>query len=211
MSRLNYEPFLLVVSAPSGTGKTTVCRQTLARLERIRFSVSHTTRPIRSGEQEGRDYYFVDAGRFQNMQQQGAFLESANVYGNYYGTSLGEVERARDDGVELLVEIDVQGARQIMQKRQDLVSVFILPPSLEIVEARLRSRGSDHEDAIQRRLAEAGKELRESVHYDYWIVNDDLNAAVDDLTAIVRAERMRRSRVSLDRHPLADKLSPKAA
>lgn len=207
MSRLNYAPFLVVVSAPSGTGKTTVCRRAIAALEPgIRFSISHTTRKIRAGEVDGRDYHFIDMGEFERMRRDDAFLECAEVYGNFYGTSVQEVENARREGVELLVEIDVQGAQQIMERAADIVSVFILPPSLETVEARLRSRGSDGEEAIRRRLAEAGKELRVADRYQYWIVNDDLDAAVRDLVAIVHAERARRSRVSLHDHPLAPHL-----
>lgn len=208
MTRLAYEPFLVVVSAPSGTGKTTVCREAQKRLSNIRFSISHTTRAMRPGEVDGQDYFFVKSpADFQALEKNGAFLESANVYGNFYGTSQNEVKRARQDGVDLLVEIDVQGANQIIRKVAEAVTVFILPPSLEVVEQRLRGRASDHEDAIRRRLAEAGKELREASKYKYWIVNDNLEESVGDLVAIVRAERARRERVSLGGHPLASHLA----
>ena len=198
-----HRPFLIVVSAPSGTGKTTVCRGAIDALADLRFSISHTTRPQREGEQDGHDYYFCDRKRFESMRAEGAFLEWANVYGNLYGTSSQEVARAAEEGVDLVVEIDVQGARQMMASVPDAVSVFVLPPSVQELEARLRGRGTDPEEDIRRRLEVARQELAESRHYGYWIVNDDLDAAIAELAAVIRAERTRRERLRVDEHTLA--------
>ncbi|RMF13169.1 MAG: guanylate kinase [Candidatus Dadabacteria bacterium] len=199
---MQHRPFLVIISAPSGTGKTTVCHGVLRRLEHIRFSISHTTRPIRPGEVDGRDYHFVDRPTFERLRDEGAFLEWADVYGNLYGTSVAEIERAASENTDLLVEIDVQGALQIMDKDVDAVSVFVLPPSLDTIEQRLRARDTDREDEIERRLAEARSELAKAGSYDYWVVNDDLEQAIADVACIVRAERRRRTRQRIAGHPL---------
>lgn len=206
METFSHRPFLVVVSAPSGTGKTTLCHRAIAALERVRFSVSHTTRKRRRGEVDGRDYYFVEQPVFRRMVERNEFLEWAHVYGNLYGTSVAEVERAAADGVDLIVEIDVQGARQIIEKRPDAVSVFVLPPSMAVLEARLRGRGTDSDEAIAKRLEEARVELSEAGLYQYWIVNDTLDAAVAELIAVVTAERCRRERAVLGEHALASAL-----
>ncbi len=206
MQPIPHQPFLLVVSAPSGTGKTTVCRRVVGSLPDLRFSISHTTRKPRAGEENGEHYYFVDMMEFHDMVERQRFLEHAEVYGNWYGTSIYEVQRARDEQVDLLVEIDVQGARQILGRVPDAVSVFVLPPSLEAMEARLRGRGTDAEPEIVRRLGIARSELAEAPRYHYWIVNDDLDKAVDELRAIVVAERRRRLRLRPAKHPLATHL-----
>jgi guanylate kinase len=203
MQPIPHQPFLLVVSAPSGTGKTTVCRRVVDSLPDLRFSISHTTRKPRAGEENGEHYYFVDMMEFHDMVERQRFLEHAEVYGNWYGTSIYEVQRARDEHVDLLVEIDVQGARQILGRVPDAVSVFILPPSLEAMESRLRGRGTDAEAEIVRRLGISRSELAEAPRYHYWIVNDDLDKAVDELRAIVVAERRRRLRLRPAGHPLA--------
>lgn len=191
-----HRPFVIVVSAPSGTGKTTICRRALEQLDRIRFSVSHTTRCQRDGEQHGHDYFFVDLDEFESLRSRDRFLESANVYGNYYGTSRDEVDRAASDGIDLLVEIDVQGAEQIIDALPDAVSVFILPPSAEELERRLRGRGTDSEDDIRRRLQVSMQELERADRYKYRIVNDDLDAAVAELVAVISNERSSRSAVA---------------
>jgi len=203
-----HEPFLTVVSAPSGAGKTTVCRQAVAQLDRIRFSVSHTTRQQRRGERDEVDYHFVAPPTFHELVEQDAFLEWADVYGNLYGTSREEVAQARGDGIDLLVEIDVQGARQILAKEPSTVSVFILPPSLPALAKRLGRRGTDSDEEIRRRLDIGKHELAAAGDYDYWIINDNLSQAVDTLAAIITAERAKRSRLRLDDHPLAPALAP---
>lgn len=213
MSMLRHQPFLLVVSAPSGTGKTTLCRRAVDAVDDLRFSISHTTRAPRSGEAHGEHYYFIEMMEFHDMVERQRFVEHAEVYGNWYGTSIYEVQRAREEHTDLLVEIDVQGARQIMARVPEAVSVFVLPPSLEVLETRLRGRGTDAEAEIERRLSVARSELAEAGRYDYWIVNEDLDAAAAALEGIVRAERQRRIRLEegVRKHPLAPHLGPVAS
>jgi guanylate kinase len=157
----------------------------------LRFSVSHTTREPRGGERDGVEYHFVDRPTFEALQAEGRLLESAEVHGNLYGTATAELDRAREEGLDLLLDVDVQGAAQVRQKMPDAVTVFILPPSYEILERRLRGRGQDDEAAIRRRLAAAGREIDAFVRYDYVIVNDDLDRCVGALESIVRAARCR--------------------
>ena len=185
-----------IVSAPSGAGKTTLCRRAQAELGDIRFSVSHTTRPMRGQEHHGRDYYFVSEQEFRRMIHAGAFAEWAEYNGNLYGTSLEELERARKGGEDLFVEIEVQGAMQLMPKLPEAVFIFVLPPSLAILEQRLRGRGTDSEDAIQRRLTIALREIEYQDKYHYIVVNDNLDRSLALLTGIVRAERARTERLS---------------
>jgi guanylate kinase len=182
---------VVVVSAPSGAGKTTVVARVLRELGGIRFSVSHTTRPPRRDEQDGVDYHFVDAAAFARLRDEGRLLEFAEVHGNLYGTAMTELVRAREEGVDLLLDLDVQGAAQVRQRLPDAVTVFILPPSYPELEQRLRGRGQDDEATIQKRLAAAGRELGAFWHYDYAIVNDDLEACVRELKSIIRAARCR--------------------
>lgn len=179
-----------VVSAPSGTGKTTVCRGVLARGSGIRFSVSHTTRAPRPGERDGVDYHFVGAAEFRRRAGLGAFVEYAEYGGNLYGTSWEALEGPLRAGSDLLLEIDIQGARQVAA-RSELAArlIFLLPPSREALEARLRGRGTDPLDVVERRLAIAQQEF-EAVHsFDYVVVNDALERAIADVLAIVQAER----------------------
>ncbi len=184
----------MVVSAPSGAGKTTLCRLLIERLS-FRFSVSHTTRPPRPGEVHGRDYYFVSRPEFESLVQEGAFLEWAEVHGHLYGTSVAEVERALSGEEDLLLDIDVQGASQVRRKLgAQAVFVFILPPSLEELERRLRSRGTEDEETLARRLARAREEIRFAPWFDYVVVNDEVERAFEDLAAIIRAERCRPAR-----------------
>jgi guanylate kinase len=185
------EPSVVVVSAPSGAGKSTVLARVLTDMPGLRFSVSHTTREPRGGERDGVEYHFVDRPTFEALQAEGRLLESAEVHGNLYGTATAELDRAREEGLDLLLDVDVQGAAQVRQKMPDAVTVFILPPSYEILERRLRGRGQDDEAAIRRRLAAAGREIDAFVRYDYVIVNDDLDRCVGALESIVRAARCR--------------------
>lgn len=187
-------PSLIVVSGPSGTGKSTVLQRVLARVPGLRFSVSHTTRAPRPGEREAVDYYFVGAEAFQRMIDRGEFLEWARVHDNRYGTARAEEEHARRDGVDLLLDLDVQGAGQMRASHRDAVSVFIFPPSYQALEQRLRARGTP-EDFLRRRLAAASEEASLYTEYDYCLVNDDLDRTVEELVTIVHAARLRTSRV----------------
>jgi guanylate kinase len=182
---------VIVVSAPSGAGKTTVLARVLAETRELRFSVSHTTRAPRDGENEGVDYHFVSREAFAALRDSGAMLEWAEVHGNLYGTCRSEVELARRDGCDVLLDIDVQGAAQVRERVPGAVSIFILPPSFEVLERRLRGRGQDDEPTIRRRLAAAGREIEDFERYDYAIFNDELGACVEDLKSIVRAARCR--------------------
>jgi guanylate kinase len=195
---------LLILSSPSGAGKTTLTRLLLERCPELRFSVSHTTRPPRASEVDGRDYHFVDRARFLELVGQGAFLEWAEVHGNLYGTSTAEIDRARaTPGCSgMIFDIDYQGARQIKSKIADVIAAFILPPSMPELERRLRGRASETEEAVQRRFAMARREIEHYALFDYVVVNEDVRRASDELRAIVLAERARRSR----RAPLAESL-----
>jgi guanylate kinase len=187
---------LIVVSGPSGAGKSTVLNRVMAELEDIQFSVSHTTRIPRSGEKDGVEYYFVTRREFERLISEGAFLEWAEVHGEMYGTSRSEYDRAVREGVDLLLDIDVKGADQVWQKFDDAVTVFVIPPSYQDLERRLRGRGPDDEASFARRLAVAGEEMAHFRKYQYAIVNVDLSASVDALKTIVRAARLRTSRVA---------------
>ena len=184
-------PTVVVVSAPSGAGKTTILARVLRDLGGIRFSVSHTTRAPRGAEREGVEYTFVDRAAFARLRDEGGLLEWAEVHGNLYGTGVAEIERASAAGVDILLDLDVQGAAQVRRRIPEAVTVFILPPSYEVLEHRLRGRGQDDEAAIARRLAAAGREIDAFEQYDYAIVNDDIDACVEELKSIVRAARCR--------------------
>jgi len=186
-----HTPIVIVVSAPSGAGKTTVIERVLAEIPGIRFSVSHTTRPPRGDEREGVDYHFVDRATFERLRAEGKLLESAEVHGNLYGTSRAELERARAEGRDVLLDLDVQGAAQVRSCLPQAVSVFILPPSYPALEQRLRGRGQDDAATIERRLAVAAREIAKLTEYDYALVNDDVDACVEELKTIIRAERCR--------------------
>ena len=186
---------VIVVSAPSGSGKTTVLARVLREVEGLRFSVSHTTRPPRTGERDGVEYHFVDEPAFLALRDSEQLLEWAKVYGHFYGTSLEEYERACRDGVDLLLDLDVQGAEQVRGRIREAVTVFVLPPSYADLERRLIGRGQDDPAAIRRRLEVAREELRFFDRYDYAIVNDDLDACVEALKGIVQAARNRASRM----------------
>ncbi len=189
-------PTVIVVSAPSGAGKTTVVARVLRELGGIRFSVSHTTRAPRGAERDGVEYHFVDGAAFEGLRNEGRLLEWAEVHGNLYGTAVEEIERASGAGVDILLDLDVQGAAQVRERIPEAVTVFVLPPSYEVLEGRLRGRGQDDEATIRRRLAAAGREIDAFEKYDYVIVNDDLEACVEELKSIVRAARCRVAVVS---------------
>ncbi len=183
---------VLVVSAPSGAGKTTLCEKLLSVDKEISFSVSYTTRSPRPNEKNGKDYFFVDEKTFEKMIKEGAFLEWARVYNHYYGTSRAQVEETLAAGRDVLLDIDVQGAFQVRQKLgQDAVLVFILPPSLEELEKRLRARKTEDEKTILRRLAAAKGEISQAHQFDYLVLNDNLKEAFDQFYAILKAERQK--------------------
>ncbi len=178
-----------VVSAPSGTGKTTVCRALVAKDPLLEFSVSHTTRPQRAGEQEGVHYHFVPAAEFRRLVGEGAFVEYAEYAGNLYGTSLTSLDAPLARGRDLLLEVDVQGALQLRERRKDVRLVFLLPPSLDELERRLRSRGTDAPEIVERRLALVRRELEALRAFDYAVVNEEVERTVEVLSEIVAAER----------------------
>ena len=187
---------LIVVSGPSGAGKTTVLTRVLSELKDLRFSVSHTTRIPRSGERDGVEYHFVTRREFERLISEGAFLEWAEVHGELYGTARAEYDRAVKEGVDLLLDIDVKGAGQVVQKFDDAVTIFVIPPSYMDLERRLRGRGPDDEASFERRLAVAGEEMSQFRKYQYAIVNVDLEASVEALKTVIRAARLRTSRVA---------------
>ena len=183
--------FLIVVSGPSGAGKGTVCSAFLKEHEDVAYSVSATTREPRAGEKEGVNYYFLSRGEFESMIENGELLEWAEVYGNYYGTPLKKIEEKLSKGQDILLEIDTQGALNVQKKFPDGVYVFILPPSIEELAKRLRGRGTDSEEAVERRLAAAAGEIAVAREYTYTIVNDTVEHSVQTLAAIVSAEHAR--------------------
>ncbi|MEO7051230.1 MAG: guanylate kinase [Rhodanobacter sp.] len=184
---------LFVVAAPSGAGKSTLVHALLEREGAICLSISHTTRPPRPGEQSGRQYYFIDRAEFEQKIVEGVFLEHAEVHGNLYGTSRTRVTARLEQGCDVLLEIDWQGAEQIRRSQPDCVSVFILPPSRAELERRLRGRGSDSDQVIERRLRNSRGEIAHAHEFDYILVNDVFDDALADLQAIVRAVRLRSS------------------
>jgi len=193
---------LFIISAPSGTGKTTILKKTIAAIKKIVFSVSHTTRTPRAGEQEGVDYFFIDKDVFLTMEQQGLFLEWAEVHGNLYGTSRSTVQAAAEQGLDIILDIDVQGARQVNEKFKDKgVFIFIAPPSLEELARRLAGRSTEAEAIIATRLANAKEEMKSIDEYDFVIVNDTVEQAVEVLKSIIIAERSR-TRRGLSGEPL---------
>jgi guanylate kinase len=186
---------IFIISAPSGSGKSTLVARLLAAMPALMFSVSYTTRQPRGHEVNGESYHFVAREDFERMVARGEFLEWAEVFGNYYGTHQGILERARAAGADLVLDIDVQGARQLKDRIPEAVTVFILAPSRQILENRLRARGEDREEVIERRLREAAGEIRKYEDYDYVLINRDLTESDAVLSAIVRAERVRRDRI----------------
>ena len=182
---------LFIVSAPSGSGKTTLVERVVEEVPNLRMSRSYTSRAPRAGERDGVDYNFVSRERFESMIADGAFLEWANVFGNFYGTSAADTEACLARGEDVVLVIDVQGARQVRRRGLETIGVFVLPPSAVALEQRLHGRSKDSQDQIDRRLAVARTEVGEYSGYEYVVVNDELRSAVDRLRAIVIAERAR--------------------
>lgn len=183
---------LFIVSAASGAGKTSLIKALLERDQDLRLAVSFTTRTPRAGERDGIHYHFVDSKRFQHMVASGEFLEHAQVFGNGYGTAESTVRAGLEQGCDLVLEIDWQGARQVRERFGAAVSIFIIPPSAQELEKRLRGRGLDSDQVIAARMAEARSEMSHYAEYDYLVVNDVFDAALDDLACLIRAERLRR-------------------
>ena len=182
---------LFIVTAPSGTGKTTLVAALLAADAAVQLSVSHTTRSPRAGEVNGQHYHFIDRAQFEQMIAQQDFLEHAEVYGNYYGTSLRWIQAQQAQGRDILLEIDWQGAAQVRQPLPDASGIFILPPPIEALETRLRGRGTDSEETILKRMAVVRSEVDHAEAADYLIFNEHIDEAVRDLLAVVRAERLK--------------------
>ena len=189
--------FIFIVSAPSGTGKTTLCRKVVEELPNLRFSVSHTTRFPRANELEGEDYYFITPNVFQEMVKRNEFLEWAEVLGNRYGTARSHVEDLIAEGVDLILDIDTQGAKKVQEKMDEVVLIYLLPPSMEALKERLVNRGLDSFDMIQFRLAHAKRDLEEAYWYQYVIVNEKIEDAAEKLKAIIIAEKCRRNKNSI--------------
>jgi len=195
---------VFIVSAPSGSGKSTLVSRLLTEVRGLMFSISYTTRKPRGSETNGQSYCFVSREDFEAMIERGEFLEWAQVFGNYYGTHRGVLEEARRRGKDLVLDIDVQGARQLVLKVPEAVTVFILAPSKQILEQRLRARGEDRDEVIERRLKEAAEEIRNYGAYDYVLINRDLEESATVLGAIVRAERVRRTRIEDEIRPILE-------
>lgn len=190
MSNTALKGTLFIVSAPSGTGKTSLVNALVRDTNHLKLSISHTTRPPRDKEIDGYNYHFIDTDKFKQMDMAGIFLESAEVFGNLYGTSQDSVKKMLDEGHDVVLEIDWQGAEQIKERFPDAISIFILPPSIEALKQRLTSRGQDSDDVIAHRMDKAITELKHHHKADFLVVNDDFEEALKSLKAIVKADRM---------------------
>lgn len=188
---MSAEGLLVVFSGPSGAGKDTVLKRLMEKELGIRLSVSATTRSPREGEKDGTDYHFISRERFDALVAEDKMLEYAEYCGNCYGTPSEPIEKWQAEGCDVILEIEVQGGAQIKKKCPNCISIFVLPPSLEVLENRLRRRGTESEDVICKRLAAAKEEIAQALHYDYILVNDDLEPAVDQMAGILRAEKQR--------------------
>ncbi len=200
------EGILYIVSAPSGAGKTSLVKALLQNTGRLQVSVSHTTRKMRPGEADGKDYHFVDVETFQSMVRDNAFLEHAQVFDNFYGTSRAAALDLLRQGIDVILEIDWQGARQIRAMLPGAVSIFIVPPSREALEQRLRGRGQDGEEIIARRMRDAVSEMSHYAEFDYLVINDDFEVAVTELGSIVAANRLRGPRQTAVHGSLLERL-----
>ena len=198
---------VFIISAPSGSGKSTLVSELMRLVPRLRFSVSYTTRYPRGDERDGEDYFFISRADFEERVRRGEFLEHAEVFGNYYGTHISELDRAAAEGYDLVLDIDVQGARQLRERIPAGVSIFILAPSRQILEERLRARSQDSEAVILRRLHDAAGEIRNYSLYDYVLVNRVVAASVETLVAIVKATRSRRDRMEDEIRPILETFS----
>ncbi len=195
---------VFIISAPSGSGKSTLVGELMRLVPKLRFSVSYTTRYPRGNERDGEDYYFISRAEFEERIAKGEFLEYAEVFGNYYGTHVSERDRAAGEGYDLVLDIDVQGARQLKERIPAAVSIFILAPSRQVLEERLRARSQDQEAVILRRLRDAVEEIRNYTLYDYVLVNREVAASVDTLVSIVKATRSRRDRMENEIRPILE-------
>ncbi len=195
---------VFIISAPSGSGKSTLVGELMKRVPDLCFSVSYTTRPPRGQERDGNEYHFITRAEFEKRLANDEFLESAEVFGNYYGTHKSELDRAQTQGSDLVLDIDVQGARQLKRRISEAVSIFILPPSRQVLEERLRARSQDTEAVIERRLKEAAEEIRNYSQYDYLLVNKEVQASTDMLVSIVRSVRSRRDRMEQQIRPILE-------
>lgn len=198
---------LFIISAPSGAGKTSLVKALLESNLNLNLSISHTTRTPRSGEIDGRDYHFISIETFRQMICNNQFLESAEVYGNFYGTSRHWIDAAIASGKDILLEIDCQGAKQIKRIFSESIGIFILPPSIDALAARLKTRAQDDPDIIQKRLAAAREEVSHIVEFDYIIVNNQFNDALNELICVVHAERLRKQRQLIKHRSLISQLS----
>jgi guanylate kinase len=201
---------VFIISAPSGSGKSTLVRRLLTSVPGLTFSVSYTTRAPRGHELEGANYHFISRAEFEKRIACNEFLEHAEVFGNYYGTHCSVLSEARKHGLDLVLDIDVQGARQLKGKIPEAVTIFILAPSRETLEQRLRARGEDADAVIERRLRDAANEIRNYSAYDYVLINTDLIESSEALGAIVRAERVRRDRMEDQIRPILETFEVKA-
>jgi|SRR5215813_11016370 len=195
---------VFIISAPSGSGKSTLVHRLLKDTPGLTFSVSYTTRSPRGAEKNGESYHFISRPEFEARVAQGEFLEHADVFGNYYGTHRSVLDRARRDGLDLVLDIDVQGAAQLKGNIPDAVSIFILAPSREILEQRLRARSEDSDSVIERRLRDAAREIRNYGQYDYVLINNDLQSSAESLAGIVRSERLKRERMEARIRPILE-------
>ncbi len=194
---LNRRGFMLILSSPSGAGKTTICRSVLSKDPRISLSISATTRPMRPGEEEGVDYFFKTEEEFKAMIEADEFLEWAHVFGNYYGTLKKTVYEAMEEGKDILFDIDWQGAQQLKEvASEDVVTIFILPPSRDELESRLRNRAQDEECVIKERMEKANSEISHYTEYKYIIINQELDSSIDKVESIVKSERLTRRRLT---------------
>jgi guanylate kinase len=200
---------VFIISAPSGSGKSTLVSRLLRDEPGLRFSVSYTTRKPRGTEKDGANYCFISREEFEERIEKGEFLEYASVFGNYYGTHISQLEKAEESGKDLVLDIDVQGAAQLKDKLPEAVTIFVLAPSRQILEQRLRSRSEDPDPVIIRRLNDAASEIRNYDRYDYVVVNDDLERSTKTLAAIVTAERVRRTRIEDQLRPILESFEEK--
>ncbi|MBE8181984.1 MAG: guanylate kinase [Candidatus Portiera sp.] len=205
---MNKTSNIFVISAPSGGGKTSLVNGLLEQVDNLRLSISYTTRDKREGEEHGKNYYFVKEDEFKRMQSESKFIEDAEVFGNYYGTAKEKVTKLLDEGIDVVLEIDWQGAKQIKENFPEALLIFVLPPGLDTLKQRLESRAKDDSQTIQRRLSQATHEISNYKLFDYLVVNDDFNECLGQIISIVNATRLKRSRRELDLRDLLKKLIP---